>query len=172
MNKSAISTLVLLITIFTSISTFAQPDKSDWQGGYPEGCTSITVGISASYDGSVMTSHTDDSHRTRSWMNIIHAQDHPLDATTNMYKRVPVDTLAMPIYGHKIIGNIPQVKHTYQYLNTAYPSMNEHQLAIGESTFGGRDELQSDAGIIDCQRLDQLMLERCTTAREAIKMAD
>ncbi|MFW5962935.1 MAG: dipeptidase, partial [Bacteroidota bacterium] len=58
------------------------------------------------------------------------------------------------------------------YLNTAYPSMNEHQLAIGESTFGGRDELQSDAGLIDCQRLCQLMLERAETAREAIELAD
>ncbi|MFW6224150.1 MAG: dipeptidase, partial [Bacteroidota bacterium] len=45
-------------------------------------------------------------------------------------------------------------------------------LAIGESTFGGRKELQSDEGLIDCQRLNQLMLERCTTARQAIEMAD
>jgi dipeptidase len=49
--------------------------------------------------------------------------------------------------------------------------MNEHQLAIGESTFGGREELQSDESLIDCQRLCQLMLERCSTARGAIKMA-
>jgi len=49
--------------------------------------------------------------------------------------------------------------------------MNEHQLSIGESTFGGRESLQSDEGLIDCQRLVRLMLERCTTAREAIEMA-
>jgi dipeptidase len=49
--------------------------------------------------------------------------------------------------------------------------MNEKQLAIGESTFGGREILQSDNGLIDCQRLCQLMVERCSTAREAIKMA-
>jgi dipeptidase len=49
--------------------------------------------------------------------------------------------------------------------------MNEHQLAIGESTFGGRKVLQSDEGLIDCQRLCQLMLERCKTAREAIGLA-
>ncbi len=49
--------------------------------------------------------------------------------------------------------------------------MNEHQLAIGESTFGGRECLQSDNGLIDCQRLCMLMLERCTTARQAIQMA-
>ncbi|MEZ5071706.1 MAG: C69 family dipeptidase [Bacteroidales bacterium] len=68
-------------------------------------------------------------------------------------------------------ADIPQAAHTYQFLNTAYPSMNEHQLGIGESTFGGRPELQSDAGLIDCQRLCRLMLERCTTAREAIALA-
>ena len=165
--------LICFITItLAHNNSFSQVDKTDWMGNFPEGCTSITVGKLASYDGSVMTSHTDDSHRTRSWMDIVPAKDHPKGSMTNMYKRVPVDTLAMPIYGHKVIGNIPQVEHTYQFINTAYPCMNEHQLAIGESTFGGREELQSDAGLIDCQRLDQLMLERCTTAREAIKMAD
>ena len=61
--------------------------------------------------------------------------------------------------------------HTYQFLNTAYPCMNEHQLAIGESTFGGRGELRSSEGLIDCQTLCMLMLQRCTTARDAIRTA-
>ena len=77
----------------------------------------------------------------------------------------------MPAYAHQKVGEIPQVKETYGYINTAYPSLNTKQLAIGESTFGGRDELQSDNNLIDCQRLCQLMLERETTARGAIKMA-
>ena len=59
----------------------------------------------------------------------------------------------------------------YQFLNTAYPCMNQYQVGIGESTFGGREELQSDSGLIDCQRLCRLMLERCKTAREAIELA-
>ena len=49
--------------------------------------------------------------------------------------------------------------------------MNEYQLAIGESTFGGRKNLHSEKGLIDCQQLVRLMLERCKTAREAIHMA-
>lgn len=77
----------------------------------------------------------------------------------------------LPFRKHDIIGEIPQVQHTYAYINTAYPCINEHQLGIGESTFGGRDELKSDSGLIDCQSLCRLMAERCTTAREAIKMA-
>lgn len=165
---SAILSFTLILLPFSLLSQ----DKSDWKGGFPEGCTSITVGKAASFDGSVMTSHTDDSHRTRAWMDFEPAKDHSEDETVPMYKRKADDSLTMPAYKHEEIGEIPQVEHTNAYLNTAYPSMNEHQLAIGESTFGGRDELQSDAGLIDCQRLCQLMLERAETAREAIELAD
>jgi dipeptidase len=143
----------------------------DWEGGYADGCTSITVAKGASADGSVITSHTDDSHRTRSWMDVVPAQKHPASATSTMYKRMPCDSFAMPTYSHIPIGEIPQVEKTHQFLNTAYPSVNQFQLAIGESTFGGREELQSDSGLIDCQRLCRLMLERCKTAREAIRLA-
>jgi dipeptidase len=161
-----------LFALILFATTAVAQDKSDWMGGVPEGCTSITVGKDATYDGSVMTSHTDDSHRTRSWMQMVPAKDWPEGSMMPMYKREQDNTKAMPIYKHTKIGEIPQVLHTYAYLNTAYPAMNEHQLAIGESTFGGRDTMQSDNGLIDCQRLVQLMLERTTTARDAIKMAD
>ncbi len=146
-------------------------DRPDWEGGYADGCTTITAGKDATADGSVITSHTDDSHRTRSWMDIAPALRHPRGAMVTMYDRVPCDSFKMPTYRHVPIGEIPQVRETFQYLNTAYPSLNQHQLAIGESTFGGREELQSDQGLIDCQRLCQLMLERCRTAREAIELA-
>ncbi len=162
--------LALSLTILL-VSTLNAQDKSDWEGGVPEGCTSITVGKLASVDGSVITSHTDDSHRTRSWMDIQPAMDHQVGDMVPMYKRTADNTKAMPAYKHDKIGEIPQVEHTYQFINTAYPCMNEKQLGIGESTFGGRDELQSDEGLIDCQRLCKIMVERCTTAREAIKMA-
>lgn len=162
--------LGILFAILLTNVLIAQ-DKSDWKGGVPEGCTSITVGKLASADGSVITSHTDDSHRTRSWMDIQPAKDHKSGDMVPMYKRTADNTKAMPAYKHDKIGEIPQVEHTYQFINTAYPCMNEKQLGIGESTFGGRDELQSDAGLIDCQRLCQLMVERCTTARQAIEMA-
>jgi dipeptidase len=163
--------LMVLLSCFMMNNSFAQ-DKSDWKGGYPEGCTSITVGKDASADGSVITSHTDDSHRTRSWMDIQPAKNYKPGEKVPMYKRSADDTKAMPAYKHEKIGEIPQVEHTYQYINSAYPCMNEKQLGIGESTFGGREELRSDEGLIDCQRLCQLMVERCSTARQAIQMAD
>ncbi len=160
-------TLLMSVLIATGLNA----QKPDWEGGYPEGCTSVTAGKMATADGSVITSHTDDSHRTRSWMDIQPAAEHARRETVTMYKRVPDDSYKMPTYKHTPIGEIPQVRNTYQYLNTAYPSLNEKQLAIGESTFGGREELQSDAGLIDCQRLCKLMLERTATAREAITLA-
>lgn len=167
--KKIFSSLILSLA---TLYTVAQ-DKSDWILGFPDACTSITVGKLASFDGSVMTSHTDDSHRTRSSITMMPAKDYgPNPGMMDIYKRVPVDTLAMPFYGMKKIGQIPQVKHTFTYINSAYPCMNEHQLAIGESTFGGRDELQSDSGLIDCTMLCQLILERCTTVRQALDLTN
>ncbi len=170
MNKLLTALTVILLFGF-QINTAIGQERPDWEGGFPDGCTSITCGKLATVDGSVITSHTDDSHRTRSWIDVVPAMDHKKGEMMPMYKRVPCDTFAMPTYAHNKIGEIPQVEHTHGYINTAYPCINDHQLAIGESTFGGRNVLQSDNGLIDCQRLYQLMLERCTTAREAIKLA-
>ncbi len=147
-------------------------DRSDWEGGVPDGCTTITAGRDATVDGSVITSHTDDSHRTRSWMDIRPGGKHGKDAMLTMYKRVDEDSLAMPAYRHEKIGSIPQAEETCGYINTAYPCMNEKQVGVGESTFGGRDELQSEEGLIDCQRLCKIMMQRASTAREAIRIAD
>ena len=169
MKKLYILLIVLIITSPNDLS--AQVDKSDWVGTVPDGCTSITCGKRATIDGSVITSHTDDSHRTRSSIFIQPALDHPEGSRCDITQRVPCDTFAMPLYVYKKIGTIPQVKHTFAYVNSAYPCINEHQLAIGESTFGGRESMQSGKGLIDCTMLCQLMVERCTTAREAIAMA-
>ncbi len=163
--------LGFLFSIGFIVSSLQAQTRQDYEGGIPEGCTSITVGKKASADGSVITSHTCDSHRTRGWLNIEAAKDHTEKAKEELYKRVNDDSLAMPAYKYDYVGSIPQVEHTYGYINTAYPCMNTHQLAIGESTFGGRDELRSDNGLIDCQALVELMIERCTTARDAIKLA-
>lgn len=163
---------LFLVLIFGILQLSAQNSSID---EITEGmeCTTITVGKKASADGSVMTSHTDDSHRTRTNILVVPAQDHPEGATVKMYKRTAAkeEYGKMSHYENTIVGEIPQVSHTYQYFSTAYPCLNEKQLGIGESTFSPRPELQSDSGLIDCQRLCQLMLERCSTARQAIKMA-
>ena len=167
MKRFVFTVHFIVLTLFS----FAQVDRSDWEGGIPDACTSITCGRKATQDGSVITSHTDDSHRTRSNILINAAKDHAEGELVPMYKRIAWDTLPMPQYKDVLVGHIPQVSHTYGFINSAYPCQNEHQLAIGESTFGGRESLISDNGLIDCQRLCQLMLERCVSARQAILMA-
>ena len=111
--------LLVLSIIFPLIVSSQTADKSDWQGGIPDGCTTITVGKLATADGSVITSHTDDSHRTRSWIDIIPPSKHKKSDVVPMYRRIKNDSLAMPAYGHEKIGEIPQVKYTNGYINTA-----------------------------------------------------
>ncbi len=160
----------MIIFTLIMLTALTAQDKPDWEHGYPDGCTTITVGRLASADGSVMTSHTCDSHRTRGWLDVQPARKHAPGSTVELVKRFPYDSLAMPTYTYVPTGEIPQVPETYGFINTAYPCMNDHQLAIGESTFGGRETLHSEKGLIDCQQLVRLMLERTTTAREAIKL--
>ena len=158
--------------LIITLSVMAQEkEKPEWEDGVPDECTTITVGKLASFDGSVMTSHTDDSHRTRSWMDIVPSMYHKDNEFVIMYDREKDDSQKMPAYKHVTVGQIPQVEQTYGFINSAYPCINEKQVAIGETTFGGRDECKSDKGLIDCQRLCQLMLERASTARDAIRIA-
>ncbi|MDZ7332689.1 MAG: C69 family dipeptidase [candidate division KSB1 bacterium] len=170
--RNVLFSLSILINLgFAQFQTATNQDSDDWIDGRPDGCTTITVGKKASAEGWVTTSHTCDSHRSRSWLDIIPAKKHERGTTVMMFKRVNEDSLAMPAYKYVPTGEIPQVEHTYGYINTAYPCMNDQQLAIGESTFGGRASLRSDKGLIDCQQLVRLMIERCRTAREAIQLA-
>jgi dipeptidase len=128
------------------------------------------VAKAASTDGSVMTSHTCDSHRTSSAVVVVPARTHKPNATQLLTRRKDDNDGPMERYGREPTGRIPEVKHTYGYLAPAYAAMNERQLAIGESTFEGRKELVSERGLIDCETLTRLMLERAATAREAIRV--
>jgi dipeptidase len=67
-------------------------------------------------------------------------------------------------------GQIPQVPETFAYVNTSYPFLNEKQLAIGETTFNGRRELQNREGLFVIEELQAIALERCATARDAIRL--
>ena len=148
-----------------------QADQADGPICECEGCTSILVGKAASLDGSTMTSHSCDSNTDRTWMNMVPAQGHKPGEMATVWLE-PKETKGPDDPDRIPTGDIPQVAQTYKYLNAAYPIMNEHQLAIGETTFGGKRELKSDNGIIDCPELYRLVLERARTAREAIRIAD
>lgn len=162
-RTSTLWLFVFLLSIPVSPS-FAQED-------IPEGCTTITVGKSASADGSVITSHTLDDHRSWTTIDIQPPRTHAQGATLPLFKIGNDDTGAMPAYKNITLGEIPQVQRTYGYINSSLPCMNDQQLAIGESTFGGRASLVSDEGRIDLWRLVKILIERCSTAREAIRTA-
>ncbi|MFC2097926.1 dipeptidase, partial [Bacteroidota bacterium] len=136
-----------------------------------ENCTSIIVGKAASVDGSTMTSHSCDSGSDRTWINLVPRKKHKKGSKTPVYLE---PKLTQGPNDPDVIetGFINQVSETNAFINTAYPCINEYQLAIGETTFGGKRELRSDEGIIDCPELYRLALERAKTAREAILVID
>ena len=165
-NRTAIlcTAYVLLLLIVTTAGSVAQPER-------PEACTTITVGKAASADGSVITSHTLDDHRSQTTIDIRPPRKHGPSETFTCYRIADNDTTPMPSYAQLPVGTIPEARKTFGYINTSLPCMNEKQLAIGESTFGGREELVSTKGLIDLWRLVQLLIERCSSAREAIRLA-
>lgn len=119
-----------------------------------EACTNILISKGASRDGSTMITYTADSHQLYGCLYFRPEADYPAGTM-------------MPIYEWdtgKYLGEIPQAPHTYQVVG----NMNEHQLIIAESTFGGREELVDTTGLIDYGTLIYTTLQRARTAREAI----
>ena len=125
---------------------------SAWVAGLA--CTNFLVGKDASVDGSTMISYAADSYSFYGFLHYSPAADYPEGAVREVKDW---DT-------GKPLCTIPQVAHTYKVVG----NMNEHQLTIGETTWGGRPELEIGEGI-DYGSLIYIALERCKTAREAIK---
>jgi dipeptidase len=138
----------------------------------PDGCTTITVGRLASADGSVMTSHTCDGHDGRIWICPVPHRTHPPGSMNRIYLKTDLMVSYGDTTGLVYTGSIPEVPETYGYLYGVYALTNEHQLAIGESTFDGKEVMKSDRGMFNLYELTRLMAERCKTAREAIRLAD
>ena len=119
-------------------------------------CTNFLVTKSAYTDGSTMVSYAADSHIRYGELYWRPAADWPQGSMVTIYDRGTAEPL----------GEIPQPPHTYQVIGF----MNEHQVAIGETTFGGRNELVDTTGMIDYGSLMFLALQRSKTAREAIQV--
>jgi dipeptidase len=166
-NSFYIAFSVLFTSQFSSLNAQIETELIE----HNDACTIVTVGKKASVDGSVMNSQTLDGHRYRTWIDIQPANNHKKGSLKKILKRVNDDDQVMPLYKHIPAGEIPEAEKTYGYINSSMRCMNEHQLAIGESTFGGRDNLRSENGIIMVEQLTQLVMERCKTAREAIRLA-
>ena len=117
-------------------------------------CTNFIAGKAATTDGNILVTYAADSYALYGFLRYQPAADH---AEGEMRKIVDWDT-------GKPLGEIPQVPHTYSVVG----NMNEHQLVIGETTYGGREVLYGETGI-DYGSLIYIALERCRTAREAIE---
>ena len=161
--------IVLAVAISMAVGVRAQSTDYNSQMVDGQSCTSIMVGKRASTDGSVITSHTCDG-RYRTWMTVEPAQDHRQGSLHTVRKGTMHTSFRDDTTGVRVAGTIPQVSHTYAYLNTAYPCLNEKQLAIGETTFGGPDTLQNEAGMFMIEELERVALMRCDNAREAIRL--
>lgn len=121
-------------------------------------CTNVIVTKGASADGSCMVSYAADSHQLYGELYFSSAKDWPAGSMLDIYDWD----------GGAFRGRIPQVAHTYQTVG----NINEHQLIIAETTFGGREELANPDGIIDYGSLIYITLQRAKTAREAISTID
>lgn len=159
--------IVFLITLMlAAVAAGAQGLPAEFEG---QSCTSIMVGKKASTDGSVITSHTCDG-RYRTWMCVEPARDYKAGARHEVRKGTMHTAYREDTTGIRVAGTIPQVGHTYAYLNTAYPCLNEKQLAIGETTFGGPDTLVNKNGWFTIEELERVALMRCDNARDAIRL--
>ena len=117
-------------------------------------CTSLIAGKNATVDGSVMITYAADSHVRFGFLENQPAADHRPGAMRQIIEWT----------SNKPLGQIPEVEHTYGTIG----NMNEHGLAISESTWGGRPELKGPNGILDYGSLIFIALQRAKTAREAI----
>jgi len=132
--------ILLAGLLMTSVSGFA--------------CTNFIVTKGASKDGSVMVSYAADSHLLYGELYHYPAKKYPKGSMLKVYEW---DT-------GKFLGEIPQVEETYNVVG----NVNEYQVAIGETTYGGRDELVDTNGIMDYGSLIYIALQRSKSAREAI----
>jgi dipeptidase len=132
--------LILLITT-TNISTFP--------------CTNYIVTKGASKDGSAFLAYTNDGEDVYI-LNRKPAENHKAGEMLELFSS-----------RNNVRGKIKQVSHTYAVIGF---HMNEYQLALGETTFGGRDELWNHSKFLEYWIMMEIVLERAKTAREAIKV--
>ena len=157
-------------------------------------CTTTIVTRGASADGTVMVSHSDDNDLGDQSLVFVPARDWPEGAQRPVYDSAVAvqenpatntflvprlsDPKRAPGYNHPDtphtvpIGFIPQVRHTFAYIDGNYGIMNEHGLMFGECTDGAHNTCTAEPGkrIFYSSELARVALERCKTAREAIEL--
>ncbi|MDD2284104.1 MAG: C69 family dipeptidase [Paludibacter sp.] len=133
---------LLIFVLSTAFRTFA--------------CTNLIAGKLATVDGSTMITYAADSYSLFGALYHYPARTYPAESMLDVYEW---DT-------GKYLGKIKQVERTYAVIG----NMNENQVSIAETTFGGREELRDTTGIIDYGSLMYIALQRARSAREAIRI--
>jgi len=118
-------------------------------------CTNFLISKGASVDGSTMITYAADAHVLYGELYFTPAGKHQPGAKLDVYEWD----------SGKFLGRIDQVPETYSVVG----NMNEHQVAIGETTWGGRGELRDPEALVDYGSLMYIALQRAKTAREAIQ---
>ena len=136
----------ILLSVICALASFVAADA----------CTNFIVGKKASADGSVFISYSADSYGMSGFVAHFPAAVHPEGTMREIYNWDSGDYL----------GCIPEARRTYNVLG----NINEYQVAIAETTFGGREELVDTTGLIDYGNLIYIALQRSKTAREAIEV--
>ena len=161
-----------------------------------DACTTAIVTKGASADGSAYVTHSNDTFSSDPNIVYVPAKDHPAGAMRKVYpSAVAWDDLPeyecysnprlvaperAPAYAYpgkkqtKPLGEIPEVAHTYAYIDSDYAVMNAHGLMLGECTNNSAHleylEPKEGRGIFYASELGRVALERCRTAREAIRL--
>jgi dipeptidase len=118
-------------------------------------CTNFLISKGATTDGSTMITYVADSHVLYGELYLTSAADHLPGEMLDIYEW---DT-------GTFLGEIRQIPHTYSVVG----NMNEHQVSIGETTWGGRKVLRDSSAIMDYGSLMYVTLQRAKTARQAVK---
>jgi len=142
-------TTALFVTLSIALALFLQVAPA-------LACTNFLITKGATVDGSTMISYAADSHELYGELYYWPAGRHIPGTMLDVYEW---DT-------GEFRGQIEQVPETYSVVG----NMNEHQVAIGETTWGGREELTDPNAIMDYGSLMYIALQRATTAREAIRV--
>lgn len=162
---------ILLLTMFLAIITISiSGTVSALQVELDDACTSLAISPGATVDGAAMCTHTDDSGSDSPHIKIVPAKDWEPGSMRPVLRNTDADPLVHvldPIYQ---TGEIPQVPHTYSYINAAYSFQNEMGVGMGESTISGARELRNTNGWFDVVDLMRVALERAASAREAIQI--
>ncbi len=144
MKKNIVLTIALVIVLFSGLTTRVSA------------CTNVLVSSGASADGSVMISYLADAGGFMDPLYFYPGGEYGPEDSLEIYSW----------HTNALLGKIPQVPRTYRVIG----NMNEHQVAIGETTFTGREELHGGNGFIDYGAMMYTALQRAKTAREAIEI--